>query len=217
MDATWREENDWIHRDSQNRLQQPLTAIHTCPQRYLRPKTECSADSVRMYFMDEIEPKLEQMKSIEPDAKLMTKNLNILFRKSFVSLEQHNKTIWTYKAIQQVYDQMRHDVCFHHRKSVCVCLFRVDHLLSFFSIEFQMTEFENLQREKINVFQRRLQFATERCRLLATYNQKVQADVAVAIKKCVHVKWKTQLSIANCFNFFDLSFQSHQTNGDANY
>lgn len=117
MDASWREENDWIHRDSENRLLQPLVAIHTCPRRYLRAKAECSADAVRIHFEHEIEPKLAQMKSIEPDAELMTKNLNILLRKSFVSLEQHNKTVWTYRTIQEVYDQMRHDVRFHPFKT----------------------------------------------------------------------------------------------------
>lgn len=110
MDASWREENDWIHRDVNNRLLQPLEAIHMCPRRNLRTKSECSADAVRIYFEHEIEPKLEQMKSIEPNAKIMTKNLNNLLKKSFVSLEQHNKTIWTYKAIQQIYDKMRKDV-----------------------------------------------------------------------------------------------------------
>lgn len=58
------------------------------------------------------------MKLIEPNAKVMTKNLNILLRKSFVSLEQHNKTIWSYKAIQEFHDQMRHDVRFPTYQSV---------------------------------------------------------------------------------------------------
>lgn len=110
MEASWREENDWIHRDSSGQLLQPLVAIHTCPHRYIRTKSECSAEAVRLHFEREIEPKLEQMKSVKPDAKLMTNNLNILLRKSFVSLEQHNKTIWTYKTIQKIYEQMRHDV-----------------------------------------------------------------------------------------------------------
>lgn len=110
MDTSWREQNDWIHRDADNRLLQPLLAIHLCPQRNLRAKSECSADAVRVYFEQEIEPKLQLMKSVKPDAELMTKNLQILLRKSFVSLEQHNKTIWTYRAIQQIYDKMRHDV-----------------------------------------------------------------------------------------------------------
>lgn len=50
---------------------------------------------------------------------------------------------------------------------------------------FQMTEFENLQQEKIDVFQRRLQFASERCRLLEAHNRKTQADMIVAIKKYI--------------------------------
>lgn len=112
MDASWRGENDWIHRDSENRLMQPLVAIHSCPKRYLRTKSECSADAVRTYFEHEIEPKLGQMKSIVPNAEMMSKNLNVLLRKSFVSLEQHNKTIWSYKAIQEFHDQMTHDVRF---------------------------------------------------------------------------------------------------------
>lgn len=110
MDASWREQNDWIHCDSQGQLLQPLVAIHTCPHRYLRTKSMCSADAVRLHFEREIEPKLERMKSIEPVAKLMTENLNILMRKAFVSLQQHNKTVWTYKGIHQIYEQMRHDV-----------------------------------------------------------------------------------------------------------
>lgn len=48
-----------------------------------------------------------------------------------------------------------------------------------------MTEFENLARDKINVFQRRLQFASERCDLLEAYNQVAQADLAVVVKKYV--------------------------------
>lgn len=184
MDASWREENDWIHRDSENRLMQPLVAIHSCPKRYLRTKSECMVEAVRTYFEHEIEPKLEQMKSIEPDAEVMTKNLNILFRKSFVSLEQHNKTIGQYKTIQKFHDQMRHDVRLIDSQSVR-CLSYADFT---FSIKFQMTEFENLTREKINVFQRRLQFASERCDLLEAYDQVAQADLAMAIRKYVQKK-----------------------------
>lgn len=76
-----------------------------------------------------------------------------------------------------------------------------------------MLEFEKLQREKINVFQRRLQFASERCRLLDVYNQKIQADLAVAIKKCVQLNSEVILKMKQ----FYFPFQSHRTHGNANH
>lgn len=114
MEASWREENDWIHRDEENnRLLQPLEAIKACPRRNLRTKSECTANAVRVYFDREIEPKLDQIKSIEPDAKVMSKNLAVLWRKSFVSLEQYNKTVFLHRDIEEMHEKMTKDVRLH--------------------------------------------------------------------------------------------------------
>lgn len=71
MNTEWRLANDWIHRDPRDQLLSPLVAIESCAKRNMRDKTECSAFAVKKHFEAEIVPKLDQMKSVVPDARLL--------------------------------------------------------------------------------------------------------------------------------------------------
>lgn len=110
MNTEWRQQHDWIHRDNEQKLLTPLVAIHRCAQRNIRSKAICSGDAVKQYFENEIKPNLEKMIAIRPNAELLRDNLNVLMKKSFVSLNQHNKTIWVYKEIEQMHKKLKDDV-----------------------------------------------------------------------------------------------------------
>lgn len=72
MDLVWRKQNDWIHRDSENRLLEPLQAIHLCGERNIREKSILSAEAVQRYFVEN-ERNLDKMKAIQPDAVSLQK------------------------------------------------------------------------------------------------------------------------------------------------
>lgn len=67
MDIEWRNEHDWIHRNSKNCLLTPLEGIKFCGERNIRPKTVCSADAVKEYFISEIKPNFDKINAIQPD------------------------------------------------------------------------------------------------------------------------------------------------------
>lgn len=75
MDVEWREENDWIHRNFDNKLLEPLQAIVLCSQRNIREKIVSSAEAVQMHYDEYITEKLEKMKAIQPKVDLLQKVL----------------------------------------------------------------------------------------------------------------------------------------------
>lgn len=71
MSIEWRTTNDWIHCDEHGNLLTPLVAIEYCAKRNIRLKTECTAFAVKNHYEKEIVPKLKQMNTVQPDAKLL--------------------------------------------------------------------------------------------------------------------------------------------------
>lgn len=76
MNTEWRLINDWIHRDEYDQLLSPLIAIKHCAKRNMRDKLECNGFAVKKHFEVEIEPILNRMKTVDPDANLL-KEVNL--------------------------------------------------------------------------------------------------------------------------------------------
>lgn len=100
--SEWRETNDWIHRES-GQLQPLLVAFKHCSTRNIREQRDCLAFSIIDFFNDEIQPHLEKMRSIQPDAELLSAGLKGLTEKALTGLRQHNKTFWMYKLIYKFF------------------------------------------------------------------------------------------------------------------
>lgn len=110
MDLSWRNENDWIHRDDDNKLLEPLQAINGCKKRNIREKNQSSGEAVQLHYECEIERNLPKMMAITPDTALLQKCTKSLLKKSFANLKQYNKTTWVYNDIKRQLEKLNEDV-----------------------------------------------------------------------------------------------------------
>lgn len=115
MDLSWRNENDWIHRNDDNKLLEPLQAINYCRKRNIREKNQSSGEAVQLHYECEIERKLPKMMAITPNAGLLQKCIESLLKKSFANLKQYNKMTWVYNDIKRQHEKLKEHVC----QSIC--------------------------------------------------------------------------------------------------
>lgn len=107
----WREAYDWIHRDSDGKLQSPLIAFRFCSTRNIREQNDCLAFSVIGFFDKAIKPNLEKMRQIHPDAEMLSTSLKTQTEKSLNGLRQHNQTFWMFKQIYNIFYKLTSEVC----------------------------------------------------------------------------------------------------------
>lgn len=115
METKWREENDWIHRDKNNRLLPLFEAVQNCSSQNMQTKIDCSAEMVQNF--SKILPQIDRMKQMKPDEEMLKRNLNVLLVKSVVSKEQHNKALWSFNEFHSVLDKMKDEVRHHKNKN----------------------------------------------------------------------------------------------------
>lgn len=110
MERGWREQSDWIHRSEAGELLPILDAFRDCSSKNIRPKTSCSAETVKSFFEKDVFERLSHLETIQPNANLLQESLKVLYRKSFVSLTQHNEAIFSQEKIQRAHDVMQDKV-----------------------------------------------------------------------------------------------------------
>lgn len=76
QDSEWRSDNDWIHVDANGIIQSPLVAIHNCKVTNIRPRTDCSGYSIKIYFENELSKNFDKMKSVVPQLDRLKKVFN---------------------------------------------------------------------------------------------------------------------------------------------
>lgn len=115
MDLSWRNEHDWIHRDDDNRLMEPLQAINFCRKRNIREKNQSSGEAVQLHYECENERNLPKMMAIHPDSTLLQKCTESLLKQSFANLKQYNKINLVFNDIKRQHEKLKEDVC----QSIC--------------------------------------------------------------------------------------------------
>lgn len=80
QDCEWRQENDWIHIDSNGDIQSPLQAINNCKTKNIRLRTDCSGFSIHSHFDNETSKHLDKMRSISPATDLLKKVVHLIYQ-----------------------------------------------------------------------------------------------------------------------------------------
>lgn len=94
MAPLWRLENDWIHRSKTGQLDFLRKSVIYCKKIHIRSKsvTEISLHAIKSFFETAIEPKkLDQMRKIKPDEKLLRTSLEGIKSNVLGILNKHNE------------------------------------------------------------------------------------------------------------------------------
>lgn len=90
----WRLEHDWIHRSKTGQLDFLKKSVIYCKKIHIRSKSvsELSLHAVKTFFETSIEPKkLEQMRKVNPDVKLLKSSLEGIKTNVLGILNKHNE------------------------------------------------------------------------------------------------------------------------------
>lgn len=63
----WRQQYDWIHRETDGSLSSPMLRYKLCSQRNIRPGGESSGILIKAFFDEHIEPHLDRMRIVTPE------------------------------------------------------------------------------------------------------------------------------------------------------
>lgn len=94
MIPLWRYENDWIHRSKAGQLDFLKKSVVYCKKIHIRSKSisEISLHAIKNFFETSIEPeKLDRMKQILPDVKLLKASLEGIKSNVLGILNKHNE------------------------------------------------------------------------------------------------------------------------------
>lgn len=90
----WRLDHDWIHRNKSGQLDFLKKSVVYCKKIHIRSKSisEISLHAIKNFFETSIEPKkLDQMRQIKPDAKLLKASLEGIKSNVLGILNKHNE------------------------------------------------------------------------------------------------------------------------------
>lgn len=93
MHPLWRIEHDWIHRNKSGELDFLKKSIVYCKKIHIRSKSvsEISLHAIKAFFEGAIEPKVDRMRQITPDASLLKESLGSIKSNVLGILSKHNE------------------------------------------------------------------------------------------------------------------------------
>lgn len=106
----WRLEHDWIHRSKTGQLDFLKKSVIYCKKIHIRSKSisELSLHAVKTFFETSIEPKkLEQMRQVKPDVKLLKSSLEGIKTNVLGILNKHNEIM--FKSSEIIFQQKQLD------------------------------------------------------------------------------------------------------------
>jgi hypothetical protein len=93
MQPLWRISNDWIHRNKAGELDFLKKSVIYSKKIHIRSKSvsEISLHAIKDFFERAIEPKLDQMRQIVPEASLLRASLGSIKSNVLGILDKHNE------------------------------------------------------------------------------------------------------------------------------
>lgn len=93
MHPLWRIDNDWIHRNKTGELDFLKKSLVYCKKIHIRSKSvsEISLHAIKDFFERSIEPKLDRMRQITPEASLLKISLASIKSNVLGILNKHNE------------------------------------------------------------------------------------------------------------------------------
>ncbi len=96
----WRLENDWIHRNRSGQLEPLKKTIVYCKKIHHRYRTqEISLHAIKRFYEGSIEPKLDNMRKIQPDQHLLKYSLDKIKSNLLGILNKHNEIMMSHSEI----------------------------------------------------------------------------------------------------------------------
>lgn len=118
MHPLWRIANDWIHRNKTGELDFLKKSLVYCKKIHIRSKSvsEISLHAIKDFFERAIEPKLDRMRQIVPEASLLKISLGSIKSNVLGILNKHNELMLRSSEIlfqQQLLEKTVSLYCWH--------------------------------------------------------------------------------------------------------
>lgn len=162
MHPLWRIANDWIHRNKTGELDFLKKSLVYCKKIHIRSKSvsEISLHAIKDFFERAIEPKLDRMRQIVPEASLLKISLGSIKSNVLGILNKHNELMLRSSEILFQQQLLEKTVSFHcwHVDDERLWKFKIFHTFQIPIIILSYQENMSRIRQNVSFIKQRIEY-----------------------------------------------------------